>query len=153
MPRILTSEEVAARGVESRSRLMDNGEYRDSLTVGGNHGIGYILTTMPPDSGGGWQNAHYHRKAMETYVVQKGWIASALLLVPNGDPVFRIFREGAVFTTLPMQAHNVYMPAGAVVHTVRHGDVTGEKDWFASEELDWFTKPITEANLVRLAVE
>ncbi len=153
MPRILTSEECVARGVEPRSRLMENGEYRDSLTVGGNHGIGYILTTMPSDSGGGWQNAHFHVKARETYVVQKGWIASALLLVPGGEPIYRIFREGGVFTTQPMQAHNVYMPAGAVIHTVRHGDVTGEKDWFASEELDRLSKRLAEADILRLAAE
>lgn len=148
----LTQEQCAAHGIEFRGREMENREYRFSLTQGGNHGIGYILTVMPDDAGG-WQNAHYHVKAQETYVVQKGWIASAVLLVPGGSPVFRIFREGVVFTTEPGQAHNVYMPAGAVIHTIRHGQVTGEKDWFKSPELDALTAKLTEENVLRIAAE
>jgi len=147
MPKILTTADAAERGVESRSRLMENGEYRDSLTMGGKYGIGYVLTTMSADSGGGWQNAHFHRCTLETYIVQKGWIAIARPFF-GAEPTIWVLREGGVFTILSGHSHNVYVPAGAVFHTVRHGEVTGEKDWFPNEELDRLSKLLTEGRIL-----
>ena len=146
MPEKLTVEQCAEFGITFPCNRMDNGEYRFRLMKGGSHGYGYILTMMPNDQPGEWQNSHYHEKAMETYIVQEGWIASARLLY-DGTVDLVVYHEGESFKTNPGEAHNVYMPSGAVIHTIKHGELTGQKDWFASPELDVLTKGLNEAQI------
>src|SRR5205085_10438677 len=40
-------------------------------------------------------------------------------------------------------AHNVYLPANAVIHTVKHGS-NGQHDWNGESELNAETEPPTE---------
>ncbi|HVW82855.1 MAG TPA: hypothetical protein VHC68_02860 [Candidatus Paceibacterota bacterium] len=142
----LKPEEITALGVVFSSHAMDNGETRHRVL---RQGYGYILTIMPPD-GGGWQNSHYHKEIKEQYTVQEGWICYACL-VPggnNGGVSFKIYTAGQTFTT-GTEPHNVYMPGGAVIHTVKHGMTSLEKDWFPSPELDLLTKEVSENELRR----
>lgn len=151
MPKSLTVIECEALGVTFPCSHMDNGEYRFRLMQNGqNAGYGYILTVMPPATASAWQNSHYHMGVMETYIVQKGWFGFASLL-PDGEMTVRVYRSGDIFTTTPGHAHNVYMSAGTVIHTVKHGDCSLEKDWFASPVLDGKTKYLSEADIFRLA--
>lgn len=101
---------------------------------------------MPKEQPGEWQNSHYHEKAMEIYIVQEAWIASARL-TREGSADIEVYRAGESFMTKPREAHNVYMPSGAVIHTIKHGELTGQKDWFASPELDALTQGLNELQI------
>lgn len=151
MPETLTPTQCAELGVLFNASRMDNREHRFRLMKGENNSTyGYILTEMPVETLGEWQNSHFHKGIMETYIVQKGWIGFADLMV-DGTACFYAYRPGEMFTSRPGQAHNVYMPAGAVIHTVKHGDCSLAKDWFSSPELDLLTKHISERELIALA--
>jgi hypothetical protein len=54
--------------------------------------------------------------------------------------------------TEPGISHNVYLPAGAVIHTVKHGEAS-ETDWHEDLELDRTTKPITEDEILAAACD
>jgi hypothetical protein len=56
-----------------------------------------------------------------------------------------------VFTVLPGRAHNIYLPAGAILHTVKHGDCPLAGDWHPSIELDLQTKHLTEREILARA--
>ena len=81
-------------------------------------GTAYIRTEA--GASGAWQFSHYHTKVKETYIVQSGWM---ILTIADdyGTPHFRVYREDDVFTTPAGIIHNVYLPANAVIHTVKHG--------------------------------
>ncbi|MEX0802432.1 MAG: hypothetical protein WD688_03815 [Candidatus Binatia bacterium] len=108
------------RGIYTVHHQMDNLELRFRLKK--TDGTAYIRTES--SAVGGWQESHYHNKVRETYIVQKGWIGYAEL-TKNG-PGISIFCEGELFTTQPGVIHNVFMPANAVIHTVKHGDCTSD---------------------------
>jgi hypothetical protein len=128
---------VRAEGIETRHQQMDNGEWRFRLLAG--DGSAYIRTVAGPV--GAWQNSHFHKTVLETYIVQRGWVA--LVEFVNGSLGWHVLRPGSVFTTSINVPHNVYMPGGAILHTVKHG--SGEvDDWHAHAELDALTKPLTE---------
>jgi len=113
-------------------RSMENGEQRVRVTA--SDGSAYIRTEAAAE--GAWQNAHHHKGVLETYIIQKGWIAVAD--APNHRWRIRLFRAGQVFTSEQGVDHNVYMPADAVIHTVQHGEVVANpqkgngKDWYAA---------------------
>ncbi|MBI2039372.1 MAG: hypothetical protein HYT22_03810 [Candidatus Niyogibacteria bacterium] len=143
----LIAAEFETLGIKVLVRRMDNGEIRSSFMK---EGVGYILTEMPKGICG-WQNSHFHKSVRETYVVQQGWIASAELM-PDGAMKMTVHRANSVFTTHPNKPHNIYMSAGAVIHTVKHGDAsaelsTGKADWHASPELDNLTKHLSEKDI------
>ena len=100
-------------GITSEHEKMPNGELRFRLKK--DDGTAYIRTKRPEK--GEWQNSHYHNKVRETYIVQKEWIGYAQLL--NDIPQYNIYKKGDVFTTRPDVIHNIYMPANAVIHTVK----------------------------------
>lgn len=150
MPKNLTVGECKELGIVFPCNRMDNGEYRfRCMNVGQNSGWGYTLTKMP-ENDSGWQNSHYHTGIMETYIVQKGWIGFAELL-SDSQVKISIYRHDRIFTTRPGHAHNVYVSAGAVIHTVKHGNCSLERDWFANPVLDEKTKHLSEADIFRLA--
>jgi hypothetical protein len=122
---------------------MDNGEVRFRLMH--DAGDGYIRTMM--GSQGGWQNAHSHDSVIETYIVQSGWIGVALMDHAVVDLQTR--EEGDSFTTVPGAPHNIYLPAGSVIHTVKHG-ACRPGDWHASPILDQKSKGHTEQDLLDL---
>lgn len=145
-PEVLSPEECKELGVVFPSVRMQNGEYRFRC-FDENDGYGYALTKMPA-SVGGWQNSHYHKSVVETYIVQNGWIGFACL---DSDILqLALYRAGEVVTTEINQSHNIFMPTGAVIHTVKHGDCSTPNDWFASPDLDAKTKHLTEEAILSL---
>jgi hypothetical protein len=122
---------------------MANGELRFRLMA--NDGSGYIRTIAPAT--GAWQNSHYHQAVLETYIVQRGWIGFVELI--SGEAVWAVITAGEVYTTRPHIPHNVYMPANAILHTVKHGEVAGQPDWYESADLDAVTKTVTEAEVIQ----
>jgi mannose-6-phosphate isomerase-like protein (cupin superfamily) len=111
-------------------------------------GTRYIRTVRPVGSVGEWQDAHYHTSVLETYIVQAGWIAFVEEI--NEHPLARRLAPGDMVTTKPGVHHNVYMPAGAVIHTVKHGVAEGEDKESAPSLTAWCKKFSTEAKVIEL---
>lgn len=123
---------------------MPSGELRFRLLKA--DGTAYIRTEAAPN--GEWQNAHYHKKVQETYIVQSGWIGYAEWADPELD--LYVYQAGESFTTKPDIVHNIYMPQGAVIHTVKHGEAIGEKRLAGSTaaKVSELTKAIGETELL-----
>jgi hypothetical protein len=143
--RKLSLEECARLKIKFPCDQMENGEYRFRC-VDETGGWGYALTKMPDEASGRWQNSHYHRGLMETYIVQKGWIVLALAI--DGKMRLKAYKPNEIFTTEPGQSHNIYAPRGSIFHTVKHGDFSVANDWFEDLELDKKTKSLTEADIL-----
>ncbi len=142
--RDIPSEDANANyGITTRHQEMDNGELRFRLVK--NDGTAYIRTEA--HSVGAWQNSHYHQSVRETYVVQQGWIGYAELVA--GTQKLTLFHAGDVFTTKPNVIHNVYLPANATIHTVKHGEAIGEDRLVddTTKEFDRATQGLTEDQL------
>jgi len=97
-------------------RMATNGELRFRLKC--SDGTAYIRTQTTGQSQG-WQKPHFHQFSRETYIVERGWIGYAEL--NRGRLLQRMYAAGQTFTTEPGVVHNIYMPADAVIHTVKHG--------------------------------
>ena len=61
-----------------------------------------------------------------------------------------MLNKGQVYTTKVGEAHNVYMPGDAVIHTIKHGADTAESDWYGNPELDLKTQSLNEAEIQNL---
>jgi len=122
-----------------------NGERRFRLYK--DDGTGYIRTESGDDVGK-WQEGHSHKKIIETYIVQHGWIGFAELI--DGSLKVQVLREGAIVTTKPGIKHNVYMSAGATIHTVKHGAGDGE-DRESDENITLLTSSLTESDIATVA--
>jgi mannose-6-phosphate isomerase-like protein (cupin superfamily) len=127
---------LASHGISTLHHQMPNGEYRFRLLK--NDGTAYIRTEA--SDRGAWQKSHFHEKVQETYIVQSGWIAFASKV--NGKRKLEVFREGEVFTTEPGLIHNVFMPNGSVIHTVKHGS-SSSPDRITNSETNQFDE-VTE---------
>jgi len=140
------SVEIAEKdyGITCSHEKMKNEEIRFRLNC--DDGSAYIRTVGGDK--GGWQNSHFHQSIRETYIVQKGWMA--LASVGKEKLELSLYRSGENVTTEPFVVHNIYLPAGAVIHTVKHGLAEG-KDWCGDEELDKMTKTLNENDIARLA--
>lgn len=138
----ISADRAGELGISTSHTKMDNGELRYRLVA--KDGSSYIRTEASAD--GGWQNSHYHKSLLETYIVQDKWLAFAEL--DDGDARLWIMRAGDIYTTRVGVSHNVYLPAHAVLHTVKHGG-TGEcTDWFGDPALDELTKRLSEAEIL-----
>lgn len=124
---------------------MPNGELRFRLMP--SDGNGYIRTVA--GACGAWQRAHYHHQLRETYIVERGWIALAEW-EGRGLTVKR-YGPGEIFTTEPNRSHNIYMAAGAIIHTVKHGGQQ-DRDWQEDSALSAITDSMTEDDIRRLAL-
>lgn len=145
---------------------MPNGERRYSLKS--EDGSDYIRTVA--GDAGGWQNAHYHGGPealarvheesgvpgiQELYFVESGWMAYAYNATPGDYLVeIEILRPGMTLTSTSGEEHNVYLPAGAVIHTIKFGEKVanqnrGNNDWWpASQEFDEASKALGENDLL-----
>ena len=119
--RLISSAEAEAQHrVAAVHHEMDNGELRFRLRS--EDGPAYALTKAGPK--GAWQQSHFHPVAHETYIVERGWIGFASL---NGEQAkIEVFAAGEIFTTPPGVVHTIYMPADAVMHTIKHGASAAE---------------------------
>ena len=84
---------------------------------------------------GAWQKSHSHQSISEVYVVEEGWMAFASMPHGSVEPRIEIFSEGSVVQSKPSIPHNVYLPRGARIHTVKIG-AKGGNDWVAEPQLD-----------------
>jgi hypothetical protein len=128
----------------NEAETMPNGELRVRLTSP--DGNNYIRTEAGRT--GAWQKAHHHRTLRETYVVEVGWMG--YVTEREGKLRVSIHWPHDVVTTNPLEPHNVYLPANAVIHTVKHGS-DGAKDWNENPTLTARCAPLAEKDLHRLA--
>lgn len=140
------SERIAEQhGITTNHQQMPNGELRFRLI--GPDGSAYIRTVAGPK--GGWQNSHYHHQLRETYIVEKGWMVMAEL-DDDGALSFHKLNAGDIRTSPVKRAHNVFLPAGAVIHTVKHCVQEKQDDWHPFPSLDELTKGLSEDELCAL---
>lgn len=145
----MTELNLADHEIGTNGQQMPNGERRFRMTAPDDSA--YIRTEAGEQ--GAWQNAHSHGGVRETYIVQSGWMAFATI-GGDGSPHVVIYRAGEVVSSEPAHVHNVYLPAGAVIHTVKHGEAVGNPDkggadwWPASGAFDAATKSLTEVELL-----
>ena len=132
--------------MKCEAETMNNGEQRFRLIS--DDGSGYIRTEA--GESGGWQNSHFHHEFEETTIVQKGWIALAELT--NDEMTLTVMHENNIYTSRAKVSHNLYLPAGAIIHTVKHGNVQ-INDWHSCNKLDKLTKKLGEEQIAVLANE
>ncbi len=140
--RMLSAEDVAKHGIVMSHELMDNGELRFRLKA--SDGTGYIRTEAGKN--GQWQSSHFHKTTREIYIVQRSWMCMAIY--DNGKLTLRIYHEGEYTEVEPMTAHNVFLPEGAITHTVKFGNADAE-DWRFFPELDPMTRGLSEEDIKR----
>jgi hypothetical protein len=128
-------------GIKTDHEKMPNGEQRFRLTFPDCNN--YIRTIC--SSAGAWQIAHSHDTRRETYIVEKGWVAVAERL--TNDLKIKILWPKDVITISPSTAHNVYLPASAVIHTVKHGS-DAPNDWKEEPELTYATRGLIEKDIL-----
>ncbi len=131
-------------GITANHENMENGELRFRLM--GQDGNGYIRTVASEK--GGWQKSHSHKEFKEAYVVETKWMAVAVKNAA-GEPDLTIYRPGEVYITNLAEVHNIYLPPGAVIHTVKFGARTTKTSWIADEEFTLKTKEISEAEILQ----
>jgi hypothetical protein len=153
-------------GAKFKYKEMPNGEKRYSIAL--SSGVEWILTIAGP--AGGWQNAHYHGGpdalvrvneesgvpgVQEHSFVASGWMAYAYNATPGECLVeVDILRPGMSVTSIPGEEHNIYLLAGAVIHTIKFGEPVGNpnrgnNDWWpASQAFDEATKALSEDDLL-----
>lgn len=132
-------------------RIMDNDEERVRAVMSG--GTSYIRTIAGKE--GGWQNSHFHKHTAEFFVVVTRW----MVLVDRAEPLpaLRVYRPGETVTSKPGVEHNVYLPAHAVIDTLKYQvtklrDGDKESDWYrADEAFDRWTKSLTEGAIAKHA--
>lgn len=134
--RTLDDQDAREHGVITRHEQMDNGELRFRLVS--SDGSAYIRTCA---TDGGWQNSHFHKAVLETYIAQSG--QTYLVELVDGKLAWHPLRPGDVYTTKPLIPHNVYMSSDAILHTVKHGHSTDDPDWHPSAELDARTRSLS----------
>jgi hypothetical protein len=143
--RKLTADEVAAFGIRTdHHEQMDNGEYRFRLICDSDRTT-YVRTVAGPI--GAWQNSHFHKSTSETYIVQSGWMAYAWRNT-NNVLECRVLDVGGIVTTATHVVHNVYLPCGAVIHTVKHGNAP-DADWHEAKDFSAETESISEDEVLR----
>ena len=64
------------------------------------------------------------------------------------EPLIEIHRSGSVVQSRPGVPHNVYLPAGARIHTVKIG-ATSQSDWRPEPALDALVNDLSETELLR----
>ncbi len=136
-------------GFVAEVRIMPNGERRYTLKA--SDGSGYICTVA--GATGAWQNAHFHKGVVETYIVQQGWMGFVEITSPKTARI-RVLQVGQSICSQTEKGHNVYLPAGAVVHTVKFGQEVKnpekDADWYAAPEaFDVWSKMLDEDVLAR----
>ncbi len=136
-------------GIRTHHSREKNGEVRFRLFK--DDGTAYTRTEA--NDTGGWQQSHFHESIRETFIVQRGWIGYAERL--PGKVSVRVYKEGQIFTTEPLAIHNVYMPAHAIIHTVKHGVSNGDdrKTDSETEDFDRIVKSYSKKDIWTLALQ
>lgn len=140
---MMNDDQAKQHGIYTKHETMGNGERRFRLLH--EDGSSYCRTESTQ---GAWQNSHFHKGITELYVVQKGWIAFAELTTEDKVQI-RILNQGKDVKVKPFLAHNIYMSADSVIHTIKYGSSDIATDWFASPKLDEHTRYLESMDLIR----
>jgi len=136
------TKEILGQEVNPSFEVMPNGESRTRIT--GNSDVdpfSYIRVQVPLNAGG-WQNAHLHHHTVETWIVEKG--IQVVIEEKEGGYKFIVMEPGDTYTSKIGVAHNCYVTAGAITHTVKTtvGNHSFDGDWIAAPELDKYSKSL-----------
>ena len=140
-------EALSKYGISASHEQMGNGELRFRLM--GSDGNGYIRTVA---SSACWQNAHFHKVTAETYIVERGWMALAYEGPCRAISIL-FYEPGQIVTTEILRPHNIYLPAGGLIHTVKHGSLAAQSDWYAAPDFDIKTQSLSEDDLIEARVK
>jgi hypothetical protein len=130
-------------GITCSHELMENGELRFRLL--GQDGNGYARTVASPN--GGWQNAHSHAAFRELYLVETEWMALAIASRGSNVAEISVYQAGETFVTPMGLVHNVYLPANAIIHTIRFGIRGPQPDWEAALWFNDQTNHLSETDI------
>lgn len=126
-------------------QAMENGEFRTRMTCENiSNPFSYIRVEMPEKMEGGWQNAHYHRFTIETWLIEKGY-QIIIEEIENSEPQIIVMRPGDIYSSSINRRHNCYVSSGAITHTIKttianHTDF--KDDWIFAQELDEYSKKL-----------
>ncbi len=132
-------------GVSYSHQIMENGEIRFRLIS--SDGSSFIRTVAFKD---GWQSAHYHKSGKEIYIVQEGWMVMATLV--GKSMAKKRYGLGSIILLESHTHHNIYLPANAVILTVKYG-MTSSDDWKPSAKLQDLSRKLSKQDLEILPLE
>lgn len=137
------TKNVLGQEVNPSFEVMPNGESRTRITGNSNiNPFSYIRVEMPAGEGGGWQNAHLHHYTVETWIIEKG--CQIVIEEKEGEYKFFVMEPGDTYTSKVGVAHNCYVTAGAITHTVKRtvGNHNFDGDWIPALALDEYSKSL-----------
>lgn len=114
--------------------LMPNGEKRYRIKV--NDKLIYSATVAEKECG--WQNAHYHTDAKETYFLKKGNILIAIK--EKGKIILKKVLPGKAIDINPYIEHNVFVGEDTIFYVKKESKKSLLDDWHSAVELDDFSK-------------
>lgn len=138
------TKKVLGQEVDPSFQVMPNGESRTRITGNGNiNPFSYIRVEIPLNKCSGWQDAHLHKHTVETWIVEKG-CQIVIEEMKKGIYKFLVMVPGDTYTSQVGIAHNCFVAAGSIIHTVKMtiGNHTFEGDWIAAPELDIYSKSL-----------
>ena len=108
-----------------------NGEIRARITMG----MVSVSITKKVGESRGWQPAHVHLSANETYFILEGCVISAIQNV-TGSVFYCIREAGAIFKVAPGDPLSLLIAQDSILVTVNQGTRKASDDWISSPELD-----------------
>lgn len=135
--------------VEIKGKLMENGEERVRISDRWGELSTCITRRETAVTVQGWQDSHRHSPGVtEIYGIAKGWLVLATL---NQEDIvtYQRYEAPGHFVIESGDAHNVYVPAGALFATIKLGGTKGKrgkKDWTAAPKLDRIVMKVQEAD-------
>lgn len=106
--------------------LMPNGEKRYRILV--NDKLIYSATVAEQECG--WQNAHYHTDAKETYFLKKGKIIIAIK--EKGKIILKNVLPGIAIDIEPYIEHNVYVGHNTIFYVKKESKKSLLNDWHSA---------------------
>lgn len=119
-------------GLVRVNTIMGWGETR--FRLGADDGSSYIRTIATNHDT--WQNSHFHKTVRETYIMQKGWCILVEVTEDQERLRFTKIAPPDPITTRPYVLHNIFIPADAIIHCVKHGPDGTVGDWHEVHGLD-----------------
>lgn len=128
------------------AKVTEDGEKRAALRL--DDGSSVTLTHRGGKSG--WQDAHVHYAVIEHYLVLSGWMGLAIHIKGAGLKYVARYTPAGGFVAIPDGVpHNVYLPQGTVISTVKQVLSQGYgADWEADPALQRFCDEVDERALL-----
>ena len=130
------------------TEYMPNGEKRKRLKISDK--LVFSYTSTQDDYG--WQNAHYHKHAEETYLVLRGEIL--VVMKKNNIVKFKQLRPGNRITIPAGVKHNVHVGKNTLFYVSKKSKKNLNEDWYSASKLDTYSKEINEiADYKKLSIK